>query len=1025
MSSLKTRSEGEIAPDVREPVAPDVREPVAPDVREGKHYWRSLERLMDSPAVQEAAAQELNPEQEEFPVGASNAPGDVDRRTMLTLMGASFALAGLEGCRRPVETIVPYVNAPEYTVPGIAKRFATTMPVGAGAHGLVVESHEGRPTKIEGNELHPSSLGAANTWAQGEILNLFDPDRSSSVQRLAKGETEHRPSSWQFFDAFLAERLPELAANGGEGFVVLSGAYSSPTLARQARLLAERFPNARWVVHEPLGDENVFAGYEMAAGAPCRPVYHLAKARKILSLDADFLHTESESLPAARGFAAGRKVADKSGDMNRLYVVESALSLTGSVADHRLRLQSGQIATFAAALAAEMGVGTAPAAGLPEAATAKLKTLAADLQASPGEALVIAGRCQPPAVHALALAMNQALGSVGQTVTLHPLENVGRGDARAVADLVAGMRDGTVKTLLMLGGNPVYDMPADLDFAGALAGVEHTVHLSSFLNETSRKVTWHLPETHFLEAWGDAQAADGTLSVVQPLIAPLLDGRSSVEVLDRLLADAAAANAAAERSGYDVVRETWLETLGSDDFDRKWRRVLHDGLATEEVLGQAPEQVTLGEVSVVGASASADGGGDTLELSFQPSLATWDGRYANNAWLQELPDALTKITWDNAALVSPSTAEQFDLESGDLVTLGYRDRTLDVPVFVLPGQADSSVALTVGYGRTAAGRVGDGVGVNAYLLQHSEAPHFDGGLSLTKIKGSHELAQTQEHWELIESRGIFREVTLEEYRDDKLKIKKIVPEKSHQLWPSHDYSESPQWGMGIDLGSCIGCNACVVACQSENNIPVVGKDQVARGREMHWLRVDRYFSGPADDPEVAFQPIPCMHCENAPCEQVCPVAATVHDRQGLNAMVYNRCIGTRYCSNNCPYKVRRFNFFNYTKDTPELMKMAMNPDVTVRSRGVMEKCTFCVQRLSEAQIAAKQEGRTLADGEVKTACQQTCPTDAIVFGDITDAQSVVSQQKKSDRDYMLFDELNNRPRTSYLARLKNPNPEWA
>ncbi len=1017
MSSLKTRSEGE--------VASEVREPVAPEVREGKQYWRSLERLMDSPAVQEAAARELSPAEEEFPVGASNAPADVDRRTMLTLMGASFALAGLEGCRRPVETIVPYVNAPEYTVPGIAKRFATTMPVGAGAHGLVVESHEGRPTKIEGNELHPSSLGAANTWAQGEILNLFDPDRSSGVQRFAKGETEPRPSSWQYFDAFLGERLQELAASGGEGLAVLSGAYSSPTLARQARQLSDRFPNARWLVHEPLGDDNVFAGCEMAAGTPCRPVYHLAKASKILSLDADFLHTESESLPAARGYAAGRKVSGKDGEMNRLYVVESALSLTGSVADHRLRLQSRQVAAFAAALAGEMGVDTASAtAGLPESVSAKLKTIASDLQASPGEALVIAGRCQPPAVHALALAMNQALGAIGQTVTLHPLEDVGRGDAQAVAELVAGMRDGTIKMLLMLGGNPVYDMPADLDFAGALAGVEHTIHLSNTLNETSRSVTWHLPETHFLEAWGDARAADGTLSVVQPLIAPLLGGRSAVEVLDRLLADVTEEGATAERSGYDVVRETWLEVLGSDDFDRKWRRVLHDGLATDEVLA-APEPMTPGAVSVAGASAGDSAGGDTLELSFQPSLATWDGRYANNAWLQELPDALTKITWDNAALVSPSTAEQFDLESGDLVTLGYRDRTLDVPVFVLPGQADSSVAVTLGYGRTAAGRVGDGVGFNAYLLQHSEAPHFDGGLSLTKIKGSHKLAQTQEHWALIESRNIFREVTLEEYRDDKLKIKKIKPEKSHQLWPSHDYQEGPQWGMGIDLGSCIGCNACVVACQSENNIPVVGKEQVSRGREMHWLRVDRYFTGPADDPEVAFQPIPCMHCENAPCEQVCPVAATVHDRQGLNAMVYNRCIGTRYCSNNCPYKVRRFNFFNYTKDTPELMKMAMNPDVTVRSRGVMEKCTFCVQRLSEAQIAAKQEGRALTDGEAKTACQQTCPTDAIVFGDISDPQSVVSKQKKSDRDYMLFDELNNRPRTSYLARLKNPNPEWA
>ncbi len=1003
---------------------------VAPEGREHKAYWQSLERLLESPAVREAAAAEATGH--EFPAGASDTPGGVDRRTMLTLMGASFALTGLEGCRRPVETIVPYVTAPEYVVPGIPKRFATTLPFGAGAHGVVVESHEGRPTKIEGNALHPSSQGAANTWTQAEILNLCDPDRSARVRRRAAGETEHRPSSWKFFDAFLAERLAELAADGGAGLAVLSGAYSSPTLARLAAKLAERFPAARWAVHEPVGDDNVFAGCEMATGQPCRPVYHLDQARKIVALDADFLHTESESLAAARGFAAGRKVEGPEGDMNRLYAVESALSLTGSSADHRIRLRGREVAAFASALARELGVATeaesataSATASLPEAAGARVKTLAADLQASPGEALVIAGRRQPPAVHALALAINQALGAIGSTVTLHPLEDAGAGDPESLAELVAGMRDGAVKTLLILGGNPVYTMPVDLDFAGALATVEHSIHLSTAFNETSRSAVWHLPETHALEAWGDARAADGTPSVIQPLIAPLLNGRSAVEVLEQLTGDATAGEATAIRSGYDVVRETWLDILGAGDFERKWRRVLHDGVAGAELIGDRP--ATAFEVGVPAAAAAAategeDGG--SLELTFHPSLATWDGRFANNAWLQELPDAITKITWDNAALISPATAEQFDLASGDLATLGYRGRTLDVPVFVLPGQADGSVALTLGYGRTAAGRVGDGVGVNAYLLRHSAAPDFDAGLSLTKIKGSHAMAQTQEHWDM-EGRDLIREATLDAYRQDPGFVgEKPDPEKAHQLFPSHDYDESPQWGMAIDLGSCVGCNACVVACQSENNIPVVGKDQVSRGREMHWLRVDRYFSGSPEDPEVAFQPVPCMHCENAPCEQVCPVAATVHDREGLNAMVYNRCIGTRYCSNNCPYKVRRFNFFNYTKDTPELMKLAMNPDVTVRSRGVMEKCTYCLQRISEAKIAAKHENRPVADGEVKTACQQTCPTDAIVFGDVSDPDSEVSRWKASERDYVLLGELNNRPRTSYLARLRNPNPEW-
>ncbi len=1033
MSSLRSKPEGKIH--------------LSPSG--GTNYWRSLERLLDSPAVRDLA----EPQHSEFPAGASDAPGAVDRRTMLTLMGASFALVGLEGCRRPAETIVPYVSAPEYTVPGIPKRYATTLPSGAGARGVVVESHEGRPTKIEGNELHPSSLGAADIRTQAEILNLFDPDRSARVKRRATGETIHRPSSWKFFEAFLAERRPDLEAADGEGLAVLSGGYSSPTLARLATAVARRFPKAQWVVYEPIGDDNIFAGCHMATGKSCRPVYHLEKARKILALDADILNSESEGLAAARGFAAGRKAAAPGGDMNRLYVVESALSITGSAADHRLRLRSREIQAFAAALARELGVETGAKdlgeATWSEAVGNKLKVLAADLAASRGEALVVAGRRQPAAVHSLALAMNQALGSLGTTVTLHQLEDTGTSAPQAVVDLVGGMREGAVKTLLILGGNPAYTMPADLDFAGALDTVEHSVHLSGYFDETSRRVNWHLPEAHVFEAWGDARAADGSPSVIQPLIAPLHGGRSAVEVLDRLLGETpdtegAGGAASGARSGYDVVRDTWLEMLGADDFERKWRRVLHDGVATEAVLGEGATQAAE-IVEALAAAATGEEAGragddrarddrarddrardDSLELTFHPSLAVWDGRFANNAWLQELPDAITKITWDNAALISPATAEQFDLASGDLVTLGYRDRTLDVPVFVLPGQADGSVALTLGYGRTAAGRVGDNVGVNAFLLRYSAAPDFDSGLSLTKIKGSHQLAQTQEHWDM-EGRDLIREANLSAYREDPGIVgEKPDPDKSHQLFPPPvDYDKGPQWGMAIDLGSCIGCSACAIACQSENNVPVVGKEQVANGREMHWLRVDRYFTGSAEEPQVAFQPVPCMQCENAPCEQVCPVAATVHDREGLNAMVYNRCIGTRYCSNNCPYMVRRFNYFNYTKDTPELMKMAMNPDVTVRSRGVMEKCTYCLQRLSEAKIAARREGRALLDGEVKTACQQTCPTDAIAFGDVSDPRSEVSRRKASERDYLLLGELNNRPRTSYLARLRNPNPEWA
>ncbi len=1022
------------------PLAPKATARTTPDLearqagREGKPYWRSLERLLESPAVRDATVRDSAVrdatvrdsavhDADEFPAGASHPPGAVNRRQMLSLMGASFALAGLEGCRRPVEKIVPYVTAPEYVVPGIPKHFATTLTLGTSAYGVVVESHEGRPTKLEGNELHPSSLGAANSWIQAAILNLVDPDRSHQPRRRGAGETEHRPSSWKLFDAFFEELRPQLEETGGQGLAVLSGGHCSPTLARLSAELTRRFPNAKSVAYEPLGDHNAFAGCELATGIACRPVHHLEKARTILTLDADLLHGESESLAAVRGFARGRKVDSPADGMNRLYAVESTLTITGANADHRLRLASRDVAAFVTALARELGLDVSSGStSLPEGVAARAKLMAADLAAAAGEALVVAGRRQPPEVHALVLAINHALGAVGNTVTLHELRDVGYGGPDALAGLVEEMQSGAVKTLVILGGNPVYTAPADLDFAGALAQVERSVHLSIAFDETSRAVDWHLPETHFLEAWGDARAAGGTLSVVQPLIAPLAGGRSAIELVAQLIHGT---EPGAARPGYDEVRATWAELLGEDDFERRWRRVLHDGVATGDVIAAEP-RVAADEVRAAPIPAPVDDGraADGLELSFQPSLATFDGRFANNGWLQELPDPITKITWDNAALVSPTTAEQFDLESGDVVTLGYRDRTLDVPVFVLPGQADGSVALALGYGRTAAGRVGDGVGVDAYRLRCSVAPDFDGGLSLTKIRGSHPLAQTQEHWDM-EGRDLIREATLEHYREDPDFVgKKPDPEKSHQLFPSHSYDESPQWGMAIDLNACTGCNACVTACQSENNIPIVGKEQVSRGREMHWLRVDRYFVGPAEDPGVAFQPVPCMHCENAPCEQVCPVAATVHDRDGINAMVYNRCIGTRYCSNNCPYKVRRFNFFNYTKDTPELTKLAMNPDVTVRSRGVMEKCTYCVQRISEARIAARLDGRPVADGEIKTACQQTCPTDAIVFGDILDEGSEVAARKRSERDYVLLGELNNRPRTSYLARLRNPNPEW-
>ncbi len=957
---------------------------------------------------------------DEFPAGAAEAPDDLSRRTMLSIMGASFALAGLEGCRRPLETIVPYVSGPEMVVPGVPRRYATTVPFGTSAYGVVVESHEGRPTKIEGNELHPASGGAASTWMQAAVLNLYDPDRSRQVLRRGGAEegdaeaSDATAASWEDFVAFLGELRGELEASGGAGLAVLSGAYASPSLARAAAELAQRFPQARWVVHEPLDDGNLLRGCETAAGSACRPVYDLTEARTIVALDCDFLAADADSLATARGFAQSRKVAGPDGEMSRLYAVESSMTTTGAAADHRLRLRRGLVPAFAAALARQLGLSVeGPGAeALPEAARGKVRVIAEDLRASGEHSALLVGRSQPPAVHALAVAIHAALGALGKTVTLHELRDTTCADAEAFAALAEDMRGGGVRTLVMLGGNPAYTAPADVDFAGALAAVEHSIHLSSHVDETSQLAGWHLPEAHFLEAWGDARAADGTASVVQPLIAPLYGGRSALELVG-LLADGE------PRSGHEMVRRTWAEQLGGGD---GWRKALHDGLLE----GSATPAVTPQASAPGPVSAAAD---DGMELTFEASRSAFDGRFANNSWLQELPDAITKITWDNAALVSPKTAAELGLSSGDIATLSLGERSLEAPVFVLPGQADGSVALALGYGRSAAGRVGDGVGVNAYTLRVTGALHAASGLQVAKAAGSHALVQTQEH-QSMEGRHLVLEASLEEYREHP----GFVSEELHQLedtqlYDYHRYEEGYQWGMAIDLSACTGCNACIVACQSENNIPVVGKEQVDRGREMHWLRVDRYFAGAAgdealDDPEVVFQPVPCMHCENAPCEEVCPVVATVHDSEGVNAMVYNRCIGTRYCSNNCPYKVRRFNFFNYTKDTPELMKMAMNPDVTVRSRGVMEKCSYCLQRLSEGKIAAKKDSREVADGEIRTACQQTCPADAIAFGNLRDPESAVSKQKQRELNYTVLDELNNRPRTSFLAKLRNPNPAW-
>jgi MoCo/4Fe-4S cofactor protein with predicted Tat translocation signal len=1011
-------------------------------------YWRSLAQIEDRPEFRAAL-------EREFPEGASELPEGVTRREMMLLLGASLSLAGLTGCRRPAEEIVPFVNAPENMVPGIPRYYATTMPFQRSAYGLVVESHEGRPTKIEGNPSHPSTQGASSSRVQASVVGLYDPDRSQSPS--LKGE----PKAWSEFVTAWSQLAEAHAADGGAGLAVLSDSFSSPTLARLASALHDRYPRLQWATYDAVSDENRLAGLRSATGRNVDLMLRLDQASVILALDADFLLTDPEMIRHARGFATGRRAGASGGAMNRLYAIEGVYSLTGAMADHRLRLESRQIARFLAALAARLAAATSGATSPGDDGVAGvdprwLDALADDLLANRGRGLIVAGERQPAAVHAAVCALNDALGNTGRTVSYYETSDAVLPSVASLRSLVANMNAGAIQTLVVLGGNPAFDAPADLEFASAMAKVPHSIALGHTVDETSSKAEWHIPRAHFLESWGDARAVGGTLSVVQPLILPLFGGRSPVELLGLMAAGE-------DRSGYDIVRETWQTILGEADFERRWNRVLHDGLLAGSELPEvvpAPTGEPFAELArVAAASGGAGGRGRTsgpapdgsshgLELVFLPSASLHDGRFANDGWLQELPDPLTKLTWDNPALLSPTTAETLGLTSGEMARVDHRGRSLELPVWTLPGMADGVVALTLGYGRLRAGRVGSGVGFDAFRLRSSEALGFDDGVTLTGLGRSYALSATQDHGSM-EGRPLVRESTVAELgtesashaapADDEhgegtshapqgegsASALGVFPEEAYHfsLWKEHTYDQGHQWGMTVDLNSCIGCNACMTACQSENNVPVVGKEQVANGREMHWIRVDRYFSGePSGSPEVIFQPVPCMQCEDAPCEQVCPVAATVHDSEGLNVMVYNRCIGTRYCSNNCPYKVRRFNFFNFTKNTPEILQLAMNPDVTVRSRGVMEKCSYCTQRINRVKIDAKLAGREVQDGDIKTACQQACPASAIEFGDLRDPSSRVAKAKADKRNYALLDELNTKPRTTYLSKVRNPNP---
>ena len=989
----------------------------------GKQYWRSLDHLAETPEFKEMVARE-------FPEGASELSDPVSRRKFLSLMGASMALAGLTSCRRPVEKIIPYVTRPEEITPGIPKYFATQMPFGLESYGLLVKSHEGRPTKIEGNPEDPVTNGKSNAWMQAEMLNLYDPDRLQSVRR---GD---RRSSWTAFEQAWRSESATLLESDGEGLALLLEPTSSPSMKRLVDAFKKRFPKARVVVYSPVNEEAQHAAVEKMTGAPGLPVYDFENADVILSLDADFLQMEAGSLVNSRGFGKRRQVESTADDMNRLYAVESTLTLTGGMADHRLRVKQGDIEVFTLALALEfqkqgldLGLGDALPEKLSHPFNARwLKAVAEDLRGKRGHGLILAGRSQPSRVHALVAAMNLALGNTGKTVTYRHNPDWLPSQSQALAGLVEDISAGTIQSLIILGGNPVYTVPTDLKFnAGTLTGLRFSAYLGHHADETAAAVMWQLPRTHFLEAWGDV-SGHGHRGVVQPLIAPLFDGRSDLEVLGLLVSDEPA-------TGYNLVRETWQNTLNGD-FEKAWRRVLHDGVFVTEVskplgIGRTTIRKML-ETDPLRSSLTKG-----LEVSFRPSFSNYDGRYANNGWMQELPDPITKITWDNAALMSERTARKLGFENEQLVKISTSAGEVILPVWIQPGQAEDSIALELGFGREAAGRIGTHLGGNVFRLRRSSALHSATGVDITRVGGDYRVACVQDHHgvdaEALAAAGIqerlpdlVREATLAEYREN--------PEFAHgfaeehdmpSMWKDHEYDEPNQWGMSIDLNACIGCSACTIACQSENNIPVIGKEEVLNGREMSWLRMDRYYSGDVDEPEMVVQPVGCQHCEMAPCEQVCPVAATTHSDEGLNQMAYNRCVGTRYCANNCPYKVRRFNFFNYTKDLPEIIHMAQNPDVTVRFRGVMEKCSYCVQRIEVGRITAKNEGRELADGDVVSACQQACPTDAIVFGNIADPESRVAKVKQQNRDYALLGFLNTRPRTSYLAKLRNPNPKLA
>jgi len=962
-------------------------------------YWRSLEELAETPeftAIVEREAPRFR-----------DIVNALDRRRFLQLMAASMALGGLSGCgpEENVRQLVPYVEAPENVVPG-RNRYYTGATIQDGyATGVLVAHQMARPIKVEGNPDHPASLGAASAIMQASILDLYDPRRAQTL--FGEGHI----ATWESFISVLNGRRETLLAGKGEGLRVLTGAVTSPLFAAQMAKLQQQFPEMRWHQWEPLHRDNEFAAATRSFGKPVDKILDLSKADRIFAVESDLISAAPGALAYARQFAAKRRPAETGGKMSRVYAIESTPTLLGAKADHRLAMRPDEIASALRHLAGLLGAGPQQWTQAENAHAAWLKAVADDLNHNKGKALLHAGREQGVEVHLLTDAINHALGAFGSTVSLiAPVEAMPSSRQQSISELTGDMASGKVDTLIILGANPVYDAPPELDFAARLRSVPFSISLARYDDETAIACKWRIPAVHEFESWSDARAFDGTVTMLQPQARPLYGGRSTHEILAALLGDASP-------DSYALLRDFWQERAQDEkrgEFEDFWHKALQVGIVPDTAA--APLSLTPNADIATQLQGDPPPAKPTLQALFRADEANWDGRYANNAWLLEMPRAFTRLTWDNAALIAPGTAKRLGLKTNDVVEISLAKTKLKAPVYVLPGQAADCITLPLGWGRTVGG-LAAGAGFDAYAARRADAAWVVKITSLTKTGETHKLATTQDQDRVL-GRDLVLEGDLDQFNSDPGKI--VPPKKTKSLYPPFQYPDRA-WAMSIDLDSCIGCQACVVACQAENNVPIVGKDQVLAGRAMHWLRVDRYYSGSADAPDTAFEPMPCMHCEQAPCEVVCPVHATVHDHEGLNLMVYNRCVGTRFCSNNCPYKVRRFNFYGYANKNDRPPE-SWNPEVTVRDRGVMEKCTYCIQRIRTTQIDAAKEDRKIGDGEVRTACQQSCPTQAIVFGDRNDKGSAVAKRKASPIDYVLLDELNTRPRTSYSALIRNPNP---